>query len=185
MTRLLPFPHRSRQCGQMAETPPQMHTPRPDEAVPADEMAMARSWLTHLRESAIYKIEGLNDEQMRWQPAPTANSLGTILRHLGLSERLWVRAIFAGEEMDMSWRATMFDQPPDDWSADDVIAFYRAEMAAADAVLDAAESFDLPSSGPLRPTTLRWVMYHLIEEVARHAGHMDITRELLDGQTGR
>ena len=74
---------------------------------------------------------------------------------------------------------------PEGWSVDDVVAFYRAETAAADAVLDRAESFDLPSRGELRPTTLRWAVFHLIEETARHAGHMDITRELLDGRTGR
>ena len=48
-----------------------------------------------------------------------------------------------------------------------------------------AASFDLPSSGDMRSTTLRWAVYHLIEETARHVGHMDITRELLDGSTGR
>ena len=41
------------------------------------------------------------------------------------------------------------------------------------------------SRGEIRPTTLRWVVGHLIEETARHCGHMDITRELLDGRTGR
>jgi uncharacterized damage-inducible protein DinB len=147
-------------------------------------MSMARAWLVHLRESAIFKVEGLNDEQLRWRPAATANSLGVIVVHLGYAERLWLRAIFAGEEMDMSWRQHMFELP-DGWSADEAVAFYRAETAAADAVLDAASSFDLPSGGTMRPTTLRWVVSHLIEETARHAGHMDITRELLDGQTGR
>ena len=145
---------------------------------------MARAWLTHLRESAIYKVEGLDDEQLRWQPAPTANSLGVLIVHLGYSERLWFRAICAGEEMDMAWRARMFALP-DGWSAADAIAFYRAETAAADRVLDAAPSFDVRSRGPLRPTTLRWAVTHVIEETARHCGHMDITRELLDGLTGR
>ena len=74
---------------------------------------------------------------------------------------------------------------PDAWSVDDVVAFYRAESAAADAVLDRATSFDLPSVAPIRPTTLRWVVLHLIEGTARHAGHMDITRELIDGRNGR
>ncbi len=145
---------------------------------------MARAWLAHLRESAIYKLEDLDDEQLRWRPAPTANSLGVIGVHLGYGERLWLRAIFAGEEMDMSWRAHMFELP-DGWSAADVIAFYRAESAAADAVLDAVDTFDLPSRGPIRPTTLRWAVVHVIEETARHVGHMDITRELLDGRIGR
>ncbi len=166
------------------ETPPTLHVPRPDEATPADEMTMARGWLEHLREGAIYKIEGLDDQQLRWRPAPTANSLGQIVVHLGYAERLWFRAIFAGESMDMTWRRHMFDLP-DDWSVDEVVAFYRTETDAADAVLDDASSFDLPSRGELRPTTLRWAMTHMIEETARHLGHMDITRELLDGQVGR
>ena len=167
-----------------SERPPELRVPRPDETAPADEMAMARAWLVHLRESAIFKLEDLADEQLRWKPAPTANSLGVLVVHLGYAERLWARAIFAGEPMDMSWRAHMFELP-DGWSVDDVISFYRAETTAVDAVLDGAESFDLPSAGEMRPTTLRWVVYHLIEETARHVGHMDITRELLDGSTGR
>jgi hypothetical protein len=145
---------------------------------------MARGWLTHLREGVIYKLEDLDTTQLRWQPAPTANSLGVIGVHLGYAERLWFRAIFAGEEMDMSWRERMFELP-DGWGVQDVIAFYCAEISAANAVLDAEVSFDAPSRGEVRPTTLRWVVVHMIEETARHAGHMDITRELLDGRTGR
>ena len=168
----------------MPETPPVFHVPRPDEAKPLAEMPMARAWLEHLRESALFKIEGLTKDQLRWKPAPTANSLGVIVVHLGYAERLWLRAIFAGEQMDMGWRARMFELP-DGWSVHDVAAFYRAETALADAVLDRAASFDQPSAGDLRSTTLRWTVYHLIEETARHVGHMDITRELLDGSVGR
>ena len=133
---------------------PELRIARPDESAPADEMAMARAWLTHLRESAIFKLEDLDEEQLRWQPAPTANSLGAIVVHLGYAERLWLRAIFAGETMDMSWRQTMFELP-EGWSVADVVSFYRAETAAADAVLDGAASFDLRSAAEMRPTTLR------------------------------
>jgi len=148
-------------------------------------MAMARGWLVHLRESAIYKLEGLDLEQLRWRPTPTANSLGTIVLHLGYAERLWLRVIFAGEAMDLAWRRRMFEEPPEHWGVAEVVAFYRAEAAAADLVLAGAASFDEPSRAAARPTTLRWVMSHLLEETARHVGHMDITRELLDGRTGR
>jgi hypothetical protein len=158
--------------------------PRPDETTAADEMTMSRQWLEHLRRSAVFKLEGLDHAQLRWKPAPSANALGQIVVHLGFAERLWARAIFAGETMDMSWRPRMFDLP-DAWSLQDVVAFYERETAAADAVFDTSASFDLPSSGAIRPTTLRWVVGHLIEETARHVGHMDITRELLDGSTGR
>ncbi|HWD53983.1 MAG TPA: DinB family protein [Acidimicrobiales bacterium] len=158
--------------------------PRPDESTPLGEMPMGRAWLRHLRESAIFKLEGLSDQQLRWQPAPTANSLGVIVVHLGYTERLWIRAIYAGEPMDMAWRSHMFELP-DGWGHDEIVAFYRGETAAADAVLDRATSLDQPSAGDLRPTTLRWAVTHLVEETARHVGHMDITRELLDGRTGR
>ena len=145
---------------------------------------MARGWLEHLRESAIFKVEGLDAAQLRWRPSPTANSLGVIVVHLGYTERLWLRAIWAGEQMDLGWRAHMFELP-DGWGVEDAVAFYRAESARADAVLNQATSFDLPSRGDFRPTTLRWAVFHLIEEAARHVGHMDITRELLDGSVGR
>jgi uncharacterized protein DUF664 len=74
---------------------------------------------------------------------------------------------------------------PDGWGVDEVSAFYRSECAAADAALDAVPSLDLPSAGDFRPTTWRWALFHMVEETARHAGHMDITRELLDGSRGR
>ena len=145
---------------------------------------MARGWLQHLRDSAIFKVQGLDPDQLRWQPTESSNSLGVIVVHLGYAERLWGRAIFAGEPMDMGWRAQMFEIP-DGWSADDVVRFYRTEAALVDDVLDHATSFDAASRADFRPTTLRWVVFHLIEETARHVGHMDITRELLDGSVGR
>ena len=145
---------------------------------------MARAWLTHLRESAIFKLEDLDAGQLRWRPTPDANSLGAIVVHLGYAERLWVRVFFAGQAMDMTWRQHMFELP-DGWTVDEVVGFYRAETTAADAVLDTAPSFDVAAASEARPTTLRWVITHVIEETARHVGHMDITRELLDGRTGR
>lgn len=166
------------------ETPPELHVPRPNEAAPADEAVMARGWLDHLRASAVYKVEGLDVAQLRWRPTPLANSLGQLIVHLGYAERLWFRLIFAGEEMDTGWRAHMFTLP-DEWTADDAIDFYRAETAASDDVLDQAESFDALSRGPIRSTTLRWSVFHMLEETARHVGHMDITRELVDGSVGR
>jgi len=168
----------------MAETPPKLAVPRPEESAPLDEMPMARAWLQHLRDSAVHKLEGLDAAQLRWRPSPTANSLGVIVVHLGYAERLWIRAVFAGEAMDMEWRQHMFELP-EGWGYDEIVAFYRDETARVDEILDRATSFDLPSAGDLRPTTLRWAVLHLIEETARHVGHMDITRELLDGTTGR
>jgi hypothetical protein len=145
---------------------------------------MARGWLQHLRDSVVFKVEGLDTTQLRWRPTSAANSLGVLVVHLGYAERLWIRAICAGEQMDMAWRAHMFDLP-ESWGVEESVAFYREESGRADLVLDGVPSLDLPSRGPFRPTTFRWAVFHLIEETARHAGHMDITRELLDGSVGR
>src|SRR5215469_9189999 len=126
----------------MAEKPPELAVPRPPESAPLDEMPMARAWLQHLRASAVFKLDGLDEGQLRWRPAPTANSLGVIVVHLGYAERLWIRAIFAGEPMDMEWRTHMFELP-DGWGYDDIVGFYRRETAEVDAVLDRSTSFDL------------------------------------------
>ncbi len=167
----------------MTERPVDERQPPAD--APAGELAMARAWLTMLRGGVAHKLVGLTPDELRWKPSPTANSLGTLARHLGLAERLWFRAICAGESMDMGWRATMFDDIPDEWTVEDVVAFYEHEVARADAALDTVSSLDEPSRNLDRPTTWRWAVVHMIEETARHLGHMDITRELIDGQTGR
>jgi hypothetical protein len=60
--------------------------------------------------------------------------------------------------MDMAWTQDRYAPTflvPDDWTASEVIAFYRSETVATDAILDAADSPDLPSRGQIRPTTLR------------------------------
>ena len=168
----------------MSEKPPELRVTRPNEASPQAETPMARAWLQHLRDSAVFKLEDLDPEQIRWRPAPGANSLGVLVVHLGYAERLWFRAIAAGEPMDMGWRAHMFELP-EGWGVDDGVAFYRNECALADAALDRVGSLDQPSAADFRPTTGRWALFHMIEETARHAGHMDLTRELLDGRTGR
>lgn len=170
------------------EARPSLRVPRPDESLLVDEMTMMRGWLDHLRRSAIYKLEDLDEDQLRWRPAPTANSLGGIVIHNAYGERLWLRLIFAGEKMDTSWTRDRYAPTfivPDGWGVDEVIAFHEDEISACDEALDGAESIESRSVGPLRPTTLRWVLSHLVEDRARHVGHMDITRELIDGRIGR
>jgi hypothetical protein len=80
----------------------------------------------------------------------------------------------------------------DAMAGDDTLAAaveaYRATWARADAVIAAAATLDEPCRGPAADearVNLRWVLMHLLEETARHAGHADILRELIDGQTGR
>ena len=87
--------------------------------------------------------------------------------------------------MDMAWRSRMFELP-EGWGAEGgrrLLPPRKAPGPTPSSIQTA--SLDPPSRGDFRPTTFRWAVFHLIEETARHVGHMDITRELLNGRVGR
>ncbi|GFJ94363.1 hypothetical protein Prum_080050 [Phytohabitans rumicis] len=69
-------------------------------------------------------------------------------------------------------------------STDDVLAFYARARAAADQVIAEVEIEDLGTAWFGEQVSMRWALIHMIEETARHTGHLDILRELLDGRTG-
>ena len=71
-----------------------------------------------------------------------------------------------------------------DESTEDVLAFYQRARAAADSVIAQLAIEDTGTSWSGETVSLRWVLIHMIEETARHAGHLDILRELVDGVTG-
>ncbi|MFN2613552.1 MAG: DinB family protein, partial [Actinomycetota bacterium] len=158
-----------------------------------EERAMLIAWLDYQRHSILHKVEGLTDEQARWTPAAGANSLLGIVYHLGRVEHGWFQACFEGEERipAPSWAV----EGDDDWDLhpdgsiglDDAIKFYKSQWARGNEIARAAGSLD--DVGAFRTCeergiTLRWILIHMIEETARHAGHADITRELIDGSTG-
>lgn len=147
-------------------------------------MTMLRAWLGYLRASALRKIDGLDNEQLRWTPAPTANSCGSIIQHMAYGERWWFQIVFAGRDLPLDFRKASFALP-DDATAESVAALYRAECRISDEILAGASLDDWSKTTLGRRATLRWILTHEVEETARHAGHLDITRELIDGQTGR
>ena len=105
-----------------------------------------------------------------------------LTRHLARAESLWVIRRFAGQQIDL---------PPESVDTGDTvesaIATYKEIWIRADAVIAVAPSLDevYRDVGDQTPVNLRWVLMHLLEETARHAGHADILRELIDGETGR
>lgn len=165
-------------------------TARVDPPVEADERTTLVAFLDFLRETMIWKLEGLSEAQARWTPADTANSLIAMVQHLAYVERWWFRQCFAG--MDLPGPPGSDEDPDadlkvaDDRTVGDVVAFYRDEYAAANVVIRRAPSLDDLSKIPSRKQhrSLRWILVHMIEETARHAGHADITRELIDGSLG-
>jgi hypothetical protein len=104
-----------------------------------------------------------------------------LVKHLTYAETLWFVRRFAGEQVELP-----DDTVRDDDSLADAVAQYRATWSRVGAIVAAAPLEQrCHDTGPESPVTLRWVLAHMLEETARHAGHADILRELIDGQTGR
>jgi uncharacterized protein DUF664 len=136
------------------------------------------------------KVDGLACDDAKRVMTPTGMSALGILKHLGWVERGWFRETFAGEDVqsiDVDGDNSAEFAIGDDDSVESVIAFYRAEVEEARRVAREAPSLDALSSRETmfrEQVSLRWVMVHMVEETARHAGHLDLMRERIDGQIG-
>lgn len=146
-----------------------------------DERATVVALLQYQRESVLRKLEGVDDEAARRTPLPTGTSLLWIVQHLAMAETLWLARRFAGRDVTLPADTV---QPGD--TVQDAVASYRSVWTTTDAIVAGAQLDDLcRDTGSESAVNLRWVLMHLLEETARHAGHADILRELLDGTTGR
>ena len=151
-----------------------------------DERTALTGFLQRQRDLVAWKLRAATDETLRGVSAPSGLSLHGVVRHLENVERYWFREVFAGqgglrydwidEDGDAEWRV-----PPDVHMAD-LLAAYAQETSRCDAVIEAAPSLDDVSA--IRDYSLRWIIVHLIEETARHLGHLDLLRELADGEVG-
>lgn len=144
-----------------------------------DERELFLSWLRYLRGAVVRKAAGLSDEDARWRPDGALLSLLGIVNHLTHVEWRWIEGGMRGQEVSRSEEEF---RPGPELTVAAALAAYRERAAATDAAVRA-----LPLTAPCQwgdQTDLRWVLLHLINETARHAGHADATRELLDGTTG-
>ncbi len=136
------------------------------------------------------KVDGLALDEAKRVRTPTGISALGILKHLGWVERGWFRETFAGEDVeaiDVDGDNTPEFAIGDDDTVQSVIGFYRAEVEESRRVCRDAPSLEALSAKetPYREqVTLRWIMVHMLEETARHAGHLDLMRENIDGQVG-
>lgn len=147
-----------------------------------DEKATLTTFLTAQRDSVRAVLDGLDAAALGTAVLPSGWTPLGMLEHLGDAERHWFGEVMLGEGEGEA------DRPDDPTprSPDVVHAYYRTQCARSDAVI-AATPLDTPPKGThpgLDVEDLRWVILHMIEETARHAGHLDIVRELLDGATG-
>ncbi|MFL5736105.1 MAG: DinB family protein [Actinomycetota bacterium] len=152
-----------------------------------DEKESLRVSLDRHRDVVVWKTEGVADEQLRAPMTPSGTSLLGLVKHLAGVEYGWFCETFGRESEAIPYdendpEADMRATP--DESAEDILAYYGRARAAADRVI---EELDVEATGTAwfgEAVSMRWVLIHMIEETARHAGHMDILRELIDGATG-
>ena len=148
------------------------------------ELDTALAFLNFVRSCLLKKLEGLDEEQQRRRLVVSETTLLGLVRHSIDGERYWFSYTVGGDEQyaDVDFGMDV----PDDRPAEDVVAAYRAAIADSDAAirergLDAqVRRWDFET-----PKSVRWVVAHMTGETARHAGHADILRELIDGVTGR
>jgi hypothetical protein len=167
---------------------------RSDPPTSGPESVQLTKFLDFLRETVLLKTEGLTGEQLAQQLPPSTLTLGGLLNHLALVEDWWFRVRFAGLEHVEPWGDVDWDADPDwefrtaaELSPEQLRARYRETCARSREVVARAEGLDQLSARTGRDGEhwdLRWVLIHLIEETARHAGHADLLREAIDGSVG-
>jgi uncharacterized damage-inducible protein DinB len=146
----------------------------------ADERELLLRWLRFLRGAVLRKADGLTEEQARWRPDGALISLLGIVNHLTRVEWRWIDGSMLGRPTE---RTEEEFTPGPDLTLVDALAAYRARAAATEAAVAGMPSLAQPCAMQ-EGADLRWVLLHLINETARHAGHADAVRELLDGTTG-
>ena len=140
-------------------------------------------FLDYFRGLVILKVDGLDEEAVRRSSVPTRTSLLGLIKHLTSVEAGWFHFAFAGQvdtvpgdEIDPSDTATTASSPTSDAirTSNDIV------RRCNDLDRLCARAVTTPE-----PLSLRWLLVHMVEKTARHAGHADILREQIDGQTGR
>ena len=138
--------------------------------------------LQYLRESVVRKADGVSDEVARTPRVASGTSLMWILKHLTMAETVWFQISFAGRDVELP-----SDAVTDTDTLASAIDVYRRTCAESESITEVAslDDFCARTRRDDIVVDLRWVLVHMIEETARHAGHADILRELTDGAIGR
>ena len=157
-----------------------------------DERAILTRFLDYARDTVHAKCAGLSDADARRAPLPASPlmTISGLVSHLRWVESAWIEQTLLGGTIDAPWT----DDDPDrefriavEVPLSQLLAEYRA-ACARHRELVASLDLETRAKGDLRraePVTLRWILFHLTEETARHNGHIDLLRELADGARGR
>jgi uncharacterized damage-inducible protein DinB len=159
----------------------------------SDPRELLAGYLDFYRAAVLRKLDGLSEEELRTSRLPSGWTPLELLKHLAYVERRWMRWGFTAEDVESPWG----DDDPDTtrWrvrdeeSTEEIRAFFLDQCAHSRRIVAGADlrqraraggRFDDPESAP----TLIWILFHLFQEYARHVGHLDVVRELIDGVMG-
>jgi hypothetical protein len=167
----------------------------PNPPFQASERDTLAAFLDYNRAVMLDKAGGLTTEQLRTAHPPSTLTIVGLIYHLALVEDDWFLSDFAGKDLGEPWSTLDWENDPDvEFShaatidPDDAITACREAIDRSNRIVAEAESLDQLSVRPHPRTgehySLRWIIAHMIEETARHAGHADFIRESIDGQTG-
>jgi uncharacterized damage-inducible protein DinB len=159
----------------------------------SDTKELLLGYLDHYRSVVEAKLNGLSEAELRNTRLPSGWTPLELLKHLIFMERRWLRWGFAGEPVDRPWGDSGAD-PEGRWQVDpdeglaDLLGLLRAGAESTRKLVAEAELSELGAVGGRfsaddRPT-LNWILFHVLQEYTRHAGHLDIARELADGSVG-
>ena len=153
----------------------------------AEERTLLSGFLDWNRAVVERKVQGLAQEDAARVMTPTGLSPLGVVAHLASAEVGWFAETFAGEPVDPAWDDHGSFRLRTADSVESVVAEYRDVCELSRAIAAAAPTLDelsVVADDVWGNVSLRWIFVHMIEETARHAGHLDLMREQIDGRTG-
>ncbi|MFB4424140.1 DinB family protein [Streptomyces sp. QL37] len=163
----------------------------PDTLTDPRELLLA--YLDFYRAALLRKLDGMSEEDLRNSRLPSGWTPLALLKHLAFVERRWLRWGFTAEQVDSPWG----DEDPDTgkWrvgaeeSAQEIRTLFLDECARSREIVAGAGLMQPARGGgrfnpPDHRPALIWILFHLLQEYARHVGQLDVVRELADGVTG-
>jgi hypothetical protein len=170
-------------------TPPT--PPRPPRA--GTERETLTAYLDYYRAVMLDKAGGLTGGQLSTRLEPSTLTLGGLIHHLAVVEDWWFSEAFAGNDPAEPWASAPWEDDPDweftiapDLEPELIMTRYQDAISLSRSIEAAADSLDVLSVKDRKGEhwSLRWILIHMIEETARHAGHADLIRESIDGEIG-
>ncbi|MER5913210.1 DinB family protein [Streptomyces sp. NPDC001982] len=167
-------------------------SPEPPDTL-TDPRELLLAYLDYYRDALLRKLDGMSEHDLRTSRLPSGWTPLALLKHLAFVERRWLRWGFAAEHVDPIWGES--DPGTGTWSVaaeestEEIRALFLDECARSRTIVAGAELHESARSGggfnpPDHHPALTWILFHMLQEYARHVGQLDVVRELADGTTG-